>query len=666
MIKEIDTIIDKGISFLAKEQQPDGSFLSLSFSDKNNLKSAKTYKTTFFASLILSCCNNLTETPQIKIIKQKLVSFLLSQKSKYWSFNYWARDSEASKKFPYPDDLDDTCCALAALFGYNPKIINTRAIAKVVMLLTAVEEKEGGPYRTWLVPKDAKKEWQNVDVGVNSNIAHFLFLYDIPLPGLNTFLEDAVVENCFCSSYYPTGFAIPYFISRFYQGNCNNQIVDFLLSKCDSSGRWKNVLETALSCSSLLNIGFLREQLENNIYYIIESQQDNAWDTHAFSIDPAVKGEQYYAGSSALTTAFCLEAINKYQVLSIKNIKTEKQKNIKTEKDNDIYGEVIKVAKHRFLTLGDDLKKQATATLETTLKGDKDRQIVLLPYFFNLSLGEQGRGAPTEFIVQLGLANLYGWIAYTIYDDFLDEEGSPKLLSVANVCLRDLTKIFNSVLPQETGFSLFFQQVMDTIDSANTWEITHCRIKNQESGIRNKKEKFIIHNSLFIIPEFGDFSKLAQRSLGHALGPIAILFSLGYKEDSSEVKNLMDFFKYYLTARQLNDDAHDWLEDLKKGQINSVGSLVLEEVKKIKSKENSVSDFTSNEVHLQEIFWYNVSVEVCEMMIKYIKLAKQALKNIPIVVETALFERLLMLIKHSALQTIKEQKETVKFLKIYR
>jgi len=97
---------------------------------------------------VLSCLSALEETPKVKTIKQKAAKFLLSQKSKHWSFNYWVRNSQEAKKLPYPDDLDDTFCALSALFQYDPNLINGSAMAKIITLLTAMEKKEGGPYRT--------------------------------------------------------------------------------------------------------------------------------------------------------------------------------------------------------------------------------------------------------------------------------------------------------------------------------------------------------------------------------------------------------------------------------------------------------------------------------------------------------------------------------------
>jgi len=653
----ISKIIDKGIDFLASQQQRNSSFLSFSTSSQKSFKAAKKYCSTFPSLLILSCLCSLEETPNIKRIKDKVATFLLSQKSKHWSFNYWVRDSQEAKKLPYPDDLDDTFCALAALYQYKPELINGSAMAKIVTLLTAVEETEGGPYRTWLVQANAEDVWKDVDLAVNSNIAYFLSLQDVSLPNLIAFIESAIDAGNYSSPYYPSVYPIIYFISRFYKGKKIEQVTDFLLSKRDASGKWGNLLNTALAVSSLLNFGISPGKLKKSIAYLIKKQRYGSWPPYVFCIDPAIKRKTYYAGSSALTTAFCLEAIGKYH--NKLKVKSEKLKVgiRKTKEQEKIYKEVVKQAKQRFSKLDDDLKTQAISVLKATLKWDKDRQIILMPYFFKISLGKNGKTVSKSLLVQLGLANLYGWMAYTIYDDFLDDEGEPRLLSVANLALRELTTIFNTVLPKETGFQVFFHKIMDTIDAANTWEVTHCRVKVKSSILEESRvaSKFKIQN--LTIPDYGDFSRLAGRSLGHASGPLAILFSLGFTDKSSEVKNLMKFFKHFLIARQLNDDAHDWEKDLKAGQINAVGAQLL---RKARGQKLGI-EYDK----LQELFWYEIVVDICQVVLKHTQQARKTLEKISIIRDLSLLDKLLIPIEASAQKALKEREETLKFLRVY-
>lgn len=634
MDTEITKAINQGIDFLTNNQQKDGSFLSLSSPNSKSFAKAKKYHTIFPAFLVLSCLNALEETPKIKAIKRKAAKFLLSQKNEQWSFNYWVRNSQEAKTLPYPDDLDDTFCALSALFQHDSKLIGGSAMAKIVTLLTAAEKKEGGPYRTWLVPQDADEVWKDIDLVANSNIGYFLSLQDISLPNINTLIESAIETDNYNSPYYPSIYSVIYFISRFYKGKKTKKIRDFLLSKRQANGRWENPLNAALAVLSLLNFGVSPNILKKSIEYLIDQQAKGLWKSYPFCIDPEIERKGYYAGSLAVTTAFCLEAIGKY------NQKPKTQvKNAKILIQERIYKQVVKKAKQRFSSLGGELKKQALVVLEATLKKDKDKQIALLPYFFKVSLGKKGKSVSNNLLVKLGVANICGWIAYTIYDDFLDEEGEPKLLSVANICLRESTTIYNNILSKKTGFYFFVQHIADRIDSANTWEVANCRFDPIK------------------LQDYGDFSRLAERSLGHALGPLAILFSLGFKEKSPEVRNLMNFFQHFLTARQLNDDAHDWEKDLKAGQINAVGAQIL---KRARSQRLEIEDS-----RLQEIFWNEVVVGICQTILKHVQLARKALEKILIIDNLSLLSKLLIPIEASAQKALKEREETLKFLRAY-
>lgn len=668
MIKALtnNQAINQGLIFLAKNQQRDGSFLSLASAKPKNWQQGQKCPTVFSSAFILQALNSLTENVKIRTIKKRLANFLLSQKSPHWTFNYWSRQAKEFKTMAYPDDLDDTSCALAALFQYNLKIIDGAVLAKFVTVLTALEVKQGGPYRTWLVKPDTDKIWRDVDLAVNSNIAYFLSLNEIKLNNLTTLIEKAIQAEKFTSPYYPSFYPIIYFISRFYQGKKSQPIIDFLFNHQTKTGHWPNPLDTSLCVLSLLNLGVSPKKLTKSLNYLLKTQVKNHWLWHPFY--RGIKG--YFAGSPALTTAFCLAALHQYLKLSQNARRLPKSKTTflsassvkKASKDEQkIYQLIIASAKKRCHQLSAELKSQAQKALVKILKQDKDKQILLLPYFFKDSLGQNAKNISEEKIVQLGLANLYGWIAYTIYDDFLDDEGQEPFLPVANLILRELTTIFNGFLPAASIFHHLFRQIMDMIDAANTWEVLHCRFKNPQMS------KQILRDRSFNIPDFGDFTLLSHKSLGHALGPLALLFLLGYSEQSPEIRNLLSFFKHYLTARQLNDDAHDWERDFKKGQINSVGATLLKKWQKSKlsSKKSSVT-LAKIMPELQKIFWYELIPQICQIILEQTALAKKALQKIPLVVKPSVMLNLLKPTELASQKALKERQETLKFLKAYR
>lgn len=647
---DTDEVLRKGISFLANEQQKNGGFLSLSSSQTNDFKRAKKYHSTFLASLIFSATTILPKTPELGKLHKNIAQFLLSQKSAYWSFNYWERGSKESTALPYPDDLDDTFCALSALYLYDADTIDGEVLGKIATLLTATEEKEGGPYRTWLVHDDAPREWKDIDLAVNNNIAYFLFLQGVSLPSLKKLTEKAIQNEDYTSQYYPITYPIIYFISRWYKGKGSNDMKDFLLKK-QKNGIWENPLYTALAVSSLINLGEHPEELSDAIEYIIKNQKkDGSWGPCAFCMDPAIDRKNYYAGSSALTTAFCLEAISKWKVESEK-LKVRNENRVQREPQEEMSKNIIKEVRQRFAALDDDLKKQLETALKRVQKMDKDKHIVLLPHLFFKSMRTdlQQKFAEAydrkEIISSLCRANIYGWIAYTIYDDFLDEEGDPRALSAATLCLRELTAIFERIAPGNPAIARMFHRTVDTIDAANTWETSNCRDKEMKK-----------------VPDYGNLERLADRSLGHSLGPVSILILLGYDRDAPETRALTEFFTHYLIARQLNDDAHDWEDDLKKGHINAVGARILKKTRAVDvASAQKNDDYTA----LESVFWHTVIDDVCGEITRHANKARKAITRIRSVADPALFTAILAGPEAMVAKTKKEKVETLKFLRSF-
>lgn len=651
MKDEIINSIKQGVDYLVTYQQKDGSFISLSSPNPNNFDKALKFHSVFSTALILGCLNNLENSHSIKLIKKKCAAFLLSQKSPDWSFNYWVRNSKEAKTMPYPDDLDDTFCALSALYQYDANLFDGTVMAKIVTLLTAVESQQGGPYYTWLVDDKAPKIWRDLDLAVNSNIAFFLSLQDISLPNLTKFIASKVTRTNLSSPYYPNLYPIAYFISRLFKerGKYRALLQEMLLKK-QKNGIWENPLYTALVVSALLLFGTPSKKLTPAIEYLISQQSTKgAWSASAFCLDPAIKREVYYSGSSALTTAFCVEALQKYLDVSIKHHVSAQGNLIK--KDNSIYRIIIKRITSRLAALDKDLKAQAVDSLDNTLNRDNKIQVALLPYYFKLALKVRKEQVSDELIIQLGMANLYGWLSYTIYDDFLDDEGDHKKLPVANLCLRELTKIFASILP-ETEFDKFFNKVMDILENANTWEVSFCRVKISNGMILLKD---------FKIPDYSNLDKLAERSLGHSLTPVAVLYQLGFNANSQEVKSLLEFFKHYLIARQLNDDAHDWEKDLKMGHVNSVGALLL-----TKGGIRKDCKFSQLLPKLQELFWYEVIKEVCGKILKHTQIAREYFRGCCEVFDTSLSEKLLGKYEQAAKLALEEREDAIKFLSNYK
>ena len=252
---------------------------------------------------------------------------------------------------------------------------------------------------------------------------------------------------------------------------------------------------------------------------------------------------------------------------------------------------------------------------------------------------------------------MWGWIGYTILDDFLDDEGKKKLLPLATLALRELTRIYTSKLDLD-GFKEFFSQVMDKIDEANTWEVSNCRL-DAELIIKSVQKK-----SQVSLPDFGDYMMLANRSLGHMLGPLAIMHMIGKGKESRMVRNWSGFFKHYLIARQLNDDAHDWERDLKYGQVNAVGVMLLEHITK-KRVVIDTSDESDIWKGMELVFWKEVIDMVNEIIIRQVEKAERDLKKVSMLVSNSRQSKMLKNIKMIVEKTRKEKAEALDFINAY-
>ena len=112
----------------------------------------------------------------------------------------------------------------------------------------------------------------------------------------------------------------------------------------------------------------------------------------------------------------------------------------------------------------------------------------------------------------------------------------------------------------------------------------------------------------------------------------------------------------------MDDEAHDWEEDLKAGRINAAVSILLQ-----KAKEKDVSFFSENDMdYLRKLFWYEVMPIICENMILFLKRAEEALERMEIISDKFVLKNLLERIERSAQKSIKERGEAVSFVRTYK
>ncbi len=176
--------------------------------------------------------------------------------------------------------------------------------------------------------------------------------------------------------------------------------------------------------------------------------------------------------------------------------------------------------------------------------------ICLLPQWFNDSfLNLKKENYNTKLLAE---ANLKAWIGYTIYDYFRDgkipKEKIIPLISVANIYIQYALIIFI----EQCGLELKKKRISNLFNTIDLFYIKQDKTK-----------------------EFNDFnlfcSILHEKSIAAAISAILVIPSNSY---ISSEKNVINFFKFYFTARQLSDDLDDYKKDLK-FKINTPVTLMI-------------------------------------------------------------------------------------------
>lgn len=629
--------ITRGLNYLASQQRRDGGFVT-GISRTKNFKPISQCTTVFTPALILGAISKLDGAMPIR---QKLAAWLLAQKSERGTFNYWPVGASERKTRPYPDDLDDTFCALSALWQHDPKIIDGVCLAQTVRLLLACEQAVGGPYRTWVASKTSAAHWRDVDLAVNCNIAYFLRLVAQPLPKLTAMMDDAINRQDFNSPYYLSPHILFYYMARAYTGRRSQELA-MLISKKRRNDNWGSPAKTALALQALHHTGSLAGQERAVAYLLAQQQPDGSWPPEVFWLDE-IRGKQpHYAGSAALATAFVLEALGTAQ-----RLQTTAQRVEATPK---LYEQVLRYTGAQTAHIKAPLQSHLLRAQTHMQVGDTSREVVLLPYFFAKSL--TGPAATSnDLLIKLGAANFFGWLAYTIYDDFLDEEGKTHLLSVANVAMRKSLVCFHQALPKHAAYQELVGQTFDRIDAANAWEVENCRFPVAKDGIE-----------VLQLPHYGNVTRLAERSCGHMLTPIGVLVRMGLSPDDPKMLVLRQGFVHYLVARQLNDDLHDWKEDVQKGHISYVVMTILQDLQ-VPIGTHRFSELLPK---MEQQFWHHTVKKLCRMVLRQLSLSRGAYTKTGLFIPNSQLFGLLDRLENAMVHTLEQQARAEQFLDAYK
>ena len=542
---------------------------------------------------------------------------------------------------PYPDDLDDTTCTLAGLYLYDNDLFGGDDLAKIITGLTTVEHQEGGPYYTWYADEAADPVWKDVDCIVNSNINYLLHLWEVEVPNVHQYIDECIATSNFTSQYYVDNplYGI-YAIARWYNGEHKEVLRSAILEYVHKNTNL-NDMARAMAVSSLFYLEYPSDA-QKVMGDMEKWSMERIWQPHPYVVE-----YKAIAGSAALTAAVVFEAL----CLQADTFSTP------TRTDKSHAEESVKRIYHQTQQLLTNNSPQLEQSIISTLGSlqHKDaplHEIALLASYTANSVPSTSNTEISDTILErLGVLNILGWMAYSIYDDIVDEQHQTDLLPLANIAIRECTRqanLVNEILP---GFQDRLHQVLNKSDQALQWERVNCY------GDPTKKS--------FSLPHYNNGEQLADRSFGHVLGALGVIELLGHNTESRVYAEASAFFKHYLIARQLLDDMHDWEDDLSMQYINSVAVEILQDWHNVDlhaQRWYPSSGETSQQ--LQHIFWFNTAPTVCATINSHLNQARQALNSLTESEQTPL-HTIIDRLQQATSTTISERKSSLEFLESY-
>jgi hypothetical protein len=318
---------------------------------------------------------------------------------------------------------------------------------------------------------------------------------------------------------------------------------------------------------------------------------------------------------------------------------------------SDIYNHCIRSLPHG----GEPFGTNTRTMLEQLSRADTNHEITQLAWYYASAVqsdgGELSTPASHPMYIELGAANVFAWAAYTVYDDFLDDEGQPWMLGTANYTFRAMIRQYRLALPNDAAFQFFVEQCLTKVDQANSLEATFYRMPVTNNSITVRQ-----------LPDFDDGAMLADRALFHILGPMAVLAHTGRARIGDAVwDHTLQAFRHYLIARQLNDDIHDWAKDLQAGQA----SYVVVELFRYLNVTPGTYNLTQLMPYAREQFWQHVLPTICETALDHIRRAHYHLKNGLQLARDSTFLELFNYVENSMLAAQKKREQSQALIKMF-
>jgi hypothetical protein len=201
------------------------------------------------------------------------------------------------------------------------------------------------------------------------------------------------------------------------------------------------------------------------------------------------------------------------------------------------------------------------ALLEASLEPMRTRAFVRLMALMPVMLSDLVPVAPAT-AQRLGLANFYAGWYYHAQDDLLDGQAAASDWLVGHL-------VFNQIIETYRGLDLIhtpvwpeFQSLAHRSANAYAHELRH-RVTSLDTLTPEQLAAF-------------DVEFILNRAAPMFFSPLAQLYLAGIPAHAERAQDLLEALRCWAAARQLSDDASDWVDDLKAGQLNAVSARLLE------------------------------------------------------------------------------------------
>ena len=237
-----------------------------------------------------------------------------------------------------------------------------------------------------------------------------------------------------------------------------------------------------------------------------------------------------------------------------------------------------------------NLQSSALAFLAFLEPNEFSKVVALLPYWLCDLLP-----VSSEISHALGVTHLYGWWYYAAQDELLDGTAAPDVMLAAHLALLKMVEGYRMLGVTDAPCWARFEALAGTSAESYTVEL-QSRFSNlaelTPAQLTPWSSQFIINRAS---PFY--FNTLAQLHLA------------GIPTTSPLHQVLPEAIAYFGAARQIGDDADDWLSDLQNGHLNYVSARLIQRFNEARSASNSPAlnvDRLAGYSLIDEAFWRTI------------------------------------------------------------